>query len=390
MELTAPLVRQRARRPAFGLDRLGRVDGWLLLATFVLVAIGMVSVYAATRNHLVATGHPGTAYLKRDALNLLVGVVLALPVARLDYRQLPNWAPPLYLGLCLLLLAVLSPAGATINGAHAWFALGPVQLEPSEFMKLALVLQLAAVLSASRLLDEGVSGRDVLQVLAAAGIPAVLILAEPALGIALVVLVIAVALLALAGAPARWLALVVGGALLAATAALSLHLLKPYQEQRFTYLAHPDARSTSTAYQIDQSEIAIGSGGLWGQGFLHGSQTDGGFIPEQQTDFVFTVSAEEGGFVAGAALLAALGVLLLRGIAISIAAPDLFGRLVAGGIVAWFMFQSFVNIGMTLGIMPVTGLPLPFVSYGGSSLFADLLGVALLLSIHRRSRPTGT
>ncbi|MGZ6827493.1 MAG: FtsW/RodA/SpoVE family cell cycle protein, partial [Mycobacteriales bacterium] len=356
MDLTVGAPRPRTGGRARDLTRLLRVDGWLVGAVAVLVAIGMVSVYAATRNHLVATGRPGTAYLERDAVNLLVGLVLAAPVARLDYRQLPNWAPPLYLGLCALLLAVLTPLGTSVNGAHGWFALGPVQLEPSEFMKLGVILLLASLLSSSRLLDEGVSGGDVARVLTAAAVPMALILAEPALGIALVVAVIAVAVLALAGAPARWLAVLVVGAVLAGTAALSLHLLKPYQEQRFTYLAHPDARSTSTAYQIDQSEIAIGSGGLLGQGLLRGSQTDGGFIPEQQTDFVFTVSAEEGGLLAGAALLAALGVLLLRGIAISAAAPDLFGRLVAGGVVAWLMFQSFVNVGMTLGIMPVTGL----------------------------------
>jgi rod shape determining protein RodA len=383
-----------ARRPRATSHRgtrltLGRVDYLLVAATLLLVLIGMLSVYAATRDHLQAAGRPGTAYLKRDAINFLVGLALALPVLRMDYRQLPNWAPLGYLSLCVLLLAVLSPLGATINGAHGWFALGPVQVEPSEFMKLGLILLLATLLSASRIHDHGIANRDVLLALGAAGLPSLLILAEPALGIALVIAVIALTVLALAGAPARWLAMLFAGAILAGTAAFSLHLLKPYQEQRFTYLAHPGAKSTSTAYQIDQSEIAIGSGGLLGQGFLHGSQTDGGFIPEQQTDFIFTVSAEEGGLLAGTLLLSALAVLLLRGIAISIAAPDRFGRLVAGGIVAWFMFQSFVNIGMTVGIMPVTGLPLPFVSYGGSSLFADLLGVALLLNIHRRSRPSG-
>jgi len=168
--------------------------------------------------------------------------------------------------------------------------------------------------------------------------------------------------------------------------ASSLHLLKPYQQERFTAFASPDAtQHSTTGYQIHQSNIAIGSGGLWGQGFLRGSQTDGGFVPEQQTDFVFTVAAEEAGLVGGCTILAALAALLWRGISIAESAPDLYGRLIAGGVTMWLALQSFVNIGMTLGIMPVTGLPLPFVSYGGSSLLADLVGIALLLNVHRQT-----
>ena len=363
-------------------------DWLLILATTLLIVIGMLSVYAATRNHLVATGHSGATYLKRDVTNLLVGLALSFPVLRCDYRQLTSWAPLLFVGLVGLLVAVLSPVGATINGAHGWFALGPVQVEPSEFMKLSLILLLAGLLSARRLDERSPSSRDIVIALTFAAVPILLVLVEPALGISLVLAVITLAVLALAGAPGRWLLLLLGGAILAGTAAFSFHLLKPYQAERFTYLAHPQVRNNSTSYQINQSEIAIGSGGIFGQGYLQGTQTDGGFIPEQQTDFIFTVSAEEGGLLVGTVLLTSMGVLLLRGISISIGAPDLYGRLVAGGIVAWFTFQCFVNVGMTLGIMPVTGLPLPFVSYGGSSLFADLLGVGLLLNIHHRSHPT--
>ncbi|GAC1324902.1 MAG: hypothetical protein NVSMB13_07080 [Mycobacteriales bacterium] len=164
---------------------------------------------------------------------------------------------------------------------------------------------------------------------------------------------------------------------------LHLHLLKPYQEQRFTAFTHPRADTSATGYHTAQSEIAIGSGGLLGQGFLDGSQTNGGFIPEQQTDFIFTVTAEEGGLLGGAVLLSLLGALFLRGYRIAERAPDRFGQMIATAVVSWLAFQAFVNVGMTLGIMPVTGLPLPFVSYGGSAMFADLLGIGLLLSVRR-------
>jgi rod shape determining protein RodA len=377
-----PLLSRGARVRARGAG----LDYVLLAAVAVLVAIGMVSVYAATRNHLVMLGRPGTSYLTRDLTNLAVGTTLALPLALLDYRQLRSWAPVLYGGVVILLMAVLSPAGSTINGAHGWFTLGPVQLEPSEFSKLAIILLLAAVLSERRDRELAPAIRDIWFALGAGGLPLLLILAEPALGIAIVIAVICITLLSMSGAPARWTVSLLTGAAVVATAAFSLHLLKPYQQERFTYFANPQGARTSTGYQIEQSRIAIGSGSLFGQGFLKGSQTDGGFIPEQQTDFIFTVSAEEGGLLGGSVLLAALGVVLFRGLGIAAGATDLFGTLVATGVVGWFAFQAFVNIGMTMGIMPVTGLPLPFVSYGGSSLLADLLGVALLLSIRRVSR----
>ncbi|MDP9100566.1 MAG: rod shape-determining protein RodA [Actinomycetota bacterium] len=369
-------------------NRAPRVDWILLVATLVLVTIGALSVYAATRNQFLAQGRSGTTYLKRDLINLVVGATLASPAAFIDYRQLRTLAPAMYGGLCFLLVLVLSPVGATINGAHAWFALGPVQLEPSEFMKVALILFLAGVLSERRDREPDPHVRDVLFALVAAGIPVLLILAEPALGIAIVVGAIALTVLALSGAPAKWVGGLLAATVLVAVAVASLHLLKPYQEQRFTYFTDPHGNGSSTGYQIEQSRIAIGSGELTGQGFLKGSQTDGGFIPEQQTDFVFTVAAEESGLAGATVILLALGVLLWRGITIASRAPDLYGSIVAGSVVMWLAFQSFTNIGMTVGIMPVTGLPLPFVSYGGSSLFADLIGVALLSNIARRSGPS--
>ena len=369
-----------------GRDRAGRVDFVLIGAAATLFLIGAMSVYAATRGHLVGLGRDGGAYLKRDVINLAVGLVVAVPVAFVDYRLLRTVAPALYGGLCLLLVLVLSPLGSTINGAHAWFTFGPVQLEPSEFMKLAVILLLAGLLSERRDREPDPDPREIVVALAAAGLPVLLILAEPALGIAIILAVIALTVLVVAGSPARWIVGLLLGVVVAGGLAASLHLLKPYQEQRFTSFASDHPASSSTGYQIQQSLIAVGSGGLTGQGFLTGTQTDGGFVPEQQTDFVFTVAAGEAGFAGGAATLLVLGVLLWRALTIAQKAPDLYGRAVAGGIVMWFAFQSFANIGMTMGIMPVTGLPLPFVSYGGSALFADLLACAILINISHAGR----
>lgn len=366
--------------------RSSQLDTTLIMATVALSIVGALSVYAATRNHLVMTGRPSNAYLTRDLLNFAVSAALSIPLVLVDYRQLQIVAPLAYVTMLGLLALVLTPLGQRINGAHAWFSFGPVQLEPSEFSKLVVILLLAGLLSNRQDRETAPRFRTIMFSLAMAGLPSLLILAEPALGIAIVLAAISVTLVALSGARARLVMSMLLVAVVAGFLAASLHLLKPYQQERFTAFASPDAtQHSTTGYQIHQSNIAIGSGGLWGQGFLRGSQTDGGFVPEQQTDFVFTVAAEEAGLVGGCTILTALAALLWRGISIAESAPDLYGRLIAGGVTMWLALQSFVNIGMTLGIMPVTGLPLPFVSYGGSSLLADLVGVALLLNVHRQT-----
>jgi rod shape determining protein RodA len=361
----------------------------LIAAVAALCVAGALSVYAATRNGLRAQGRNPAGYLIRDLINIAVGVALSLPVFLGDYRRLRTGAPLLYAVVGLALLAVLSPAGRVINGARAWFALGPVQLEPAEFAKLAVIVMIATVLAAAGPPDPAPGTRNVLVAVAVAGVPIGLILAEPALGIAIVIGVIALTTLAISGISGRWVAGLLAAAALGAVLLVQLQLLKPYQVQRFTAFARPAAVADSTiGYQMRQSQIAIGAGGLHGQGYLAGTQSNGGFIPEQQTDFVFTVTAEESGFLGAGTLLVLIATVSWRGLRIAQRAADSFGRTVAAGIVAWLAVQSFVNIGMTLGIMPVTGLPLPFVSYGGSAMFADLLAVGLLVSIGGTT-PTG-
>jgi rod shape determining protein RodA len=286
---------------------------------------GAVSVYAATRNGLVAQHRNPMAYLQRDLFNDAVGLLIAVPVALLPARLLRSYVPAFYAAVLLLLLVVLVPGvGSVINGARAWFSLGIAQLEPSEFAKIAVVGMLAELLARRQDNADQPGHRDVVLSLLGVGVPLLLILAEPALGIAIVVGLAALVALAISGAPARWVAgLLLVGALEGA-AAFQLHLLKPYQEQRFTAFTDASSVSTPIGYQLHQSIIAIGSGGVTGNGFLSGGQTNGGFVPEQQTDFVFTVIGEEGGFIACAGVLALFAVVSLRGLRIARMATEPF------------------------------------------------------------------
>lgn len=361
------------------------MDPLLIIAVLGLCLGGCLAVYAATRNALVAQHIDPHYYLTRDLENLAIGVAVAVVLRLVSVPLLRALAPILHGAACLLLLAVLSPLGSDINGAHAWFSFGSFQVEPSEFVKLTSILLGASLLAERRDNETEPTTRSVLLVFGAIGVPLLLILAEPALGIGLVVAAGVPMLLALAGVRGRWIAGMVLGAVIAATLALSLHLLKPYQEARFTAFTHPNQRLTSNGYNLLQSEVAIGSGQLTGQGFLKGTQTNGRFVPSQQTDFIFTVVAEESGLVGSAGLLLLFAVVFWRGLSIAARAPDAFGRIVAGSIVWWFALQFFINIGMTVGLAPVTGVPLPFVSYGGSALFADLAAVGILLAVARDS-----
>jgi rod shape determining protein RodA len=226
---------------------------------------------------------------------------------------------------------------------------------------------------------------EVVAMLVIAGIPAALIMLQPDLGTLLVLSATVFGVLAVAGAPRRWLVLLAAAGATAAVAAFAGHLLKPYQVDRFLAFTNPDLDPRGAGYNTEQARIAVGNGGLLGQGLFHGSQTRAGFVPEQHTDFIFTVAGEELGLVGAAVLIALLGLVIWRALAISALSADVFGRVAAAGIACWFGFQAFQNIGMCLGIMPVTGVPLPFVSYGGSSMFAGMLAIGLLQNIHLRA-----
>ncbi len=364
---------------------LRQLDWTLLFVVLALSLVGTLLVWSATRPSLAQAGGDPNAYLKRQLLNTAIGLVLMVGVGLLDIRQIRAFAPLVYIGGLLGLVAVISPLGSTINGAHAWISLpGGFQIEPSEYAKLGLILMMAMILSELRDGDRLPRLRDVgLAVVCA--IPVLgLVVAEPALGVTIVLLALTVCLIALSGIRLRWLAAMAAAGVLAVTAVLNLGLLAPYQVQRLTAFTNPAADPLGTGYSAAQAKIAIGSGGMFGQGLFHGQLVAGSFVPSQHTDFIFTVAGEELGFVGSITIIALLALLLVRALRIAARAEDQFGLLVAAGVATWFGIQSFINIGMTIGIMPVTGLPLPFVSYGGSALFADMIAVGVLQAIHRR------
>jgi rod shape determining protein RodA len=384
----APYTVPPARRGARLLHRdatLRRIDWTLLLAVLGLCALGGALVWSATREAALESGGDPTAYLKKHCLNVAIGLVLAICASAFDYRMLRVYAPALYLLSLAGLTLVLSPLGSTINGSHSWIVLpAGFSIQPSEFAKVALVVGMAMLLSEKRDAEDTPRDVDVVAALALAAVPLGLVMLQPDLGTALVICATALGVVAVSGAPLRWVIGLVATAMIGAVVALQAGLLKDYQLARFTSFYNPAADPKGTGYNVRQAQIAIGSGGFHGEGLFHGAQTQGRFVPAQQTDFIFTVAGEELGFVGAGLLVLLLALVLWRAGRIAMRADDLFGRLVATGVLCWFAFQAFENIGMTLGIMPVTGVPLPFVSYGGSSMFANMLAIGLLMNVHMR------
>jgi rod shape determining protein RodA len=366
---------------------LRRLNWPLLLAVVGLSVIGALLVWSATRSGTVEGVRDPAGFFKRHLLNLMIGFVLCGLFAMLDYRWLRAYAPVLYILTCSGLIAVLSPLGDTINGSHSWIVLGGgFQMQPSEFAKVGIVVLLAMLWGEPRDAEIGPGSRDILIGLVLAALPTVLILMQPDLGTTLVFGAVVLGMLAISGAPRRWLVGLVASGLIGVASVLWLGLLKPYQIARFTAFANPAADPRGAGYNAQQARIAVGSGGFSGKGLFSGEQTSGHFVPEQQTDFIFTVAGEELGFIGSALILVLLFIVLWHGLRIAMQAPDLCGRLVASGVVCWLAFQTFENVGMTLGIMPITGLPLPFVSYGGSATFANMVALGLLQAVHLRRR----
>jgi rod shape determining protein RodA len=364
-----------------------RTVDWLLLgAVAVLVSASCLLVWSATSHRDALTGGDGGMFLRKQLVNVVIGAVLMAAVWMTDHRWIRIVTPLVYLGSIGGLVLVLI-SGATINGSRSWIDLGGMSLQPSEFAKLAVVIGMALVLA------ERTEGRwrtrvgvpDVVAMLLVAAVPTCLIVLQPDLGTTLVLSATVFGVLAAAGTPRRWLALLAAGGVTAAAAAVSAGVLKAYQIDRFMAFTNPGLDPKGAGYNVQQARIAIGNGGLFGQGPFHGKVTQGGFVPEQHTDFVFTVAGEELGLLGAGLLVALLGIVLWRALRIAARTDDLFGRVAAAGIACWFGFQAFQNVGMCLGIMPVTGVPLPFLSYGGSSMFASLLAVGLLQNIHARS-----
>jgi rod shape determining protein RodA len=367
--------------------KVARLDWVLMFATAALLAIGAVLVWSATAARDDLTAGDPASYLKRQLVNIAIGVVLGVMVAATDHRWVRILAPLVYAASVAGLVLVLV-MGSTVNGSRSWIMLGGLSVQPAEFAKLAMVIGMAlfvAERTEGSLRAREVGNLDVVGMLLIAAVPAGLILLQPDLGTMLVLSATVFGVVAVSGARRAWLLALALGAVGAAVAAVRLGLLESYQVDRFMAFTDPGLDPRGAGYNTTQARIAIGNGGVFGQGLFDGSQTRSGFVPEQHTDFIFTVAGEELGLAGSAVLIALLGVVLWRALRIAAHADDLFGRLAAAGIACWFGFQAFQNVGMCLGIMPVTGVPLPLVSYGGSSMFATLMALGLLQNIHLRS-----
>ncbi len=380
-----------ARQRLYRRNRQSLLQGFDPVLTAVvglLLIIGTLLVWAATRDWYARNGLDPQYYLKRHIINILVGGVLAYATTLIDYRLLRAYTPFLWgVGVLGLVIVLIPGLGSEVNGAKAWIALpGGFQIQPAELAKIAIIIGMSMILSERTHDSDEPTNKNVLQSLAIAAIPVLLIILQPDMGTILIISASVVTIIAVSGASSKW---VVGLLLLAVVGgfvAVKAGVISEYQVNRLQTFVDPNADTQGAGYQLRQARITIGSGGLFGTGLFAGPQTNGRFVPEQQTDFIFTVAGEELGFVGSGAILILYLILLMRAFSIARRTNDPFGRLVCTGVIAWFAFQVFENIGMTLGLMPMTGVPLPFISYGGSSMFATLIGIGLLQNVHARLR----
>jgi rod shape determining protein RodA len=380
-----------ARQRLYRRNRQSLVHGFDPVLTAVvglLLFIGTLLVWAATRDWYTRNGLDGQYYLKRHIINIMIGLVLAYGTTVIDYRLLRAYTPFLWgAGVIGLIIVLIPGLGSEVNGAKAWIALpGGFQIQPAELAKIAIIIGMSMILSERSHDSDEPTSKDVVQSLAIAAIPVLLIILQPDMGTILIISAAVVTIIAVSGAPARWVVGLLLLAVLGGFVAVKAGVISEYQVNRLQTFVDPNADTQGAGYQLRQARITVGSGGLIGTGLFNGPQTNGRFVPEQQTDFIFTVAGEELGFLGSGGILILYLILLMRGFSIARRTNDPFGRLVCTGVIAWFAFQLFENIGMTLGLMPMTGVPLPFISYGGSSMFATLIGFGLLQNVHARLR----
>lgn len=371
----------QAQRPA-----LLRIDPILMLAVLALFIYSLVVIYTATDTDI--PGNPGY-FVVRQGIYGVVGIVFMLLIARLDFirlRAFNSWFYAIVIGANLAVLGL----GTAAHGSKRWIQLPSFTFQPSEIGKVFLILALAGLVAErARRIHEA---KTTLLVIGLAVLPALIVIAQPDLGSGIVYVIIATAILFLAGT--RWqhfavlgaatVVLIVGVLFIAPD--LGIHVLKPYQVDRLTAFVHPSNNPQSQGYQLNQSVTAIGSGQVVGKGPAGATQTRLNFLPAHQTDFVYSVIGEAFGFVGSVAALALYGVILWRALRIVATARNLYGALVAGGVTAMLMFQVFLSVGMTLGLLPITGVPLPLMSYGGSSVIVTFVAIGLLQSIRAHGR----
>jgi rod shape determining protein RodA len=365
------------------------LDVTMILGVLLIGAFGCLMIYTATRDDLESAGLSPLYYVEKQAIFVLIGLGVMVLVAAVDYRRYRDWAAPIY-GFSVFLLVAVLAVGHKSKGAQAWFQIGSYQLEPSEFVKVGLIVALASYCAAAK---GKLSGRGLLVVLGLSAVPFALIYKQPDLGTALVLAAVLIAVLLIGGASGRHLLALGGLAVILAIGVVHFGVLRTYQQERLTsFVDTPDqvtpALLSSTAganeYNLAESKITIGDGGITGQGIGKGTQTNLSYVPEQRTDFIFTAVGEQVGLIGSGLLLALFALLVWRTWRAAILSKDLLGTLMCVGVLAMLMFQVFENVGMTMGIMPVAGIPLPLMSYGGSSVIATFAGVGLVLNVRMR------
>jgi len=376
MDLVAGRTVTAERRPIRHLDPL------LLGSALILAIVGLFMIFSATKPSLQTLRLDQTTFVKKQVTFVALGLIVTLVMATFNYRFLKIYAGFIYAALVVGLVLVRTPLGTSVAGAQRGFYIGGFQITPSEYMKIGMIVMLAAFLA--ELKTQDLSLQDVFRATAIVLFPAILVFFQPDVGTTIVMAAILVGVLVVAGASARHLGALALTAAVLLFGAFQLHVVKDYQLERLSGFLDPQSDPLRTGYNRTQAEIAIGSGGLTGTGYGRGTQTNLDFVPQQHTDFIFTVVGEEFGFVGSMVLLTLFAILIWRAFRIALLSKDAFGTFVAAGIASMWSIQVFVNVGMTLGIMPITGIPLPFVSYGGSSLLANCAAVGLLLNVHMR------
>jgi rod shape determining protein RodA len=379
-DLVAGRVWVDQRRP------IRHLDPMLLLVTAGLVIVGLLAIYSATSQTLRQDGLDPLARVNKQLVTAILGFIILLLIATFDYRFLKVYAGFIY-GATLIMLLMLQIPGvaASASGTSNYINIPGVsllQISPSEFAKIGLLVILAAMLSELRTPVPQL--QDVVRILMVAGLTMGLVFINVEIGTTIVLMAITVGVLVVAGTRARHLIALALGALLLIGLAFQLNVIEDYQVDRLTSFIDSTNASADARYNLEQSEIAVGSGGMFGRGYLHGTQTALDYVPEQHTDFIFTVIGEEFGFVGSIVVLSLFALLLWRAIRIAYLSKDAFGTYLATGVASMFAIQMFVNVGMVIGIMPITGIPLPFLSYGGTAMLVNFVAVGILLNVHMR------
>lgn len=363
-------------------ESLLHFDYSLMIATIAIALVGILMVYTATKVKLVAAGLNPKYYLERQTIWVILGIITMLVVVLIDYRHVRALGYVVYVGVTIGLLGVLSPVGKRALGAQRWFQIGPLQLQPSEFASIAIVIAVAIFLSSE---SGEVSLRKLIGVLILAAIPMALVVKQPDIGTAIILGIVLAAQLVVARVRLVYMAFLFVVGAIGVYLIIHLGILQSYQLKRLTSFVNPQASANSYGYNLAQSKIAIGAGGFFGKGLFHGTQTNLSYVPEQQTDFIFTALGEQLGFIGAGTVLLLFGWVCFRVWRVVAISRDKKGRLLAAGVLGLLAFSIFQNIAMTMGIMPITGIPLPFMSYGGSAALSFFAAIGIALGVGMRN-----